>query len=307
MTRDRFGALTHLAERWNSPITVVLYTRDDYDEIIKFMSDFMENDYLKKYGTLHLVFNDKNTKYPVNFLRNLAISQTYSDYIINLDVDFIPNESMSKQLKKYRSIIDKGKKILIIPALELRDDFIEKHGGSSSSGSSTIENSFILSKLYPSTKPSIVELMESGHAYQVHYYKGIHSHFPTDYQRWMKTHDIPYLVHYDYTFEPYFMIKKENCPLFDERFLGYGNDKTSHTLELVANNFTMYVSPNSFIIHENHPDGNWKVDQGSTESWKRWWEFTRDLAWKYDGFKYEVPNWLKEDCIRGDCPTFWEW
>ncbi len=42
-------------------------------------------------------------------------------------------------------------------------------------------------------------------------------------------------------------------PLYDERFRGYGWDKTTHALQLVALGFRYYLLPHHFVIARYHP------------------------------------------------------
>jgi len=156
---------------------------------------------------------------------------------------------------------------------------------------------------FPATKRELVELTKSETAYQVHYYKGIHAHAPTDYNKWITSYS-PYEVAYEYSYEPYVVIRRDLCPLFDERFIGYGNDKSSHSYELAVAGFKLIVLPEPFIIHKNHPSPAWRADQGSGDAWRRWAGFTRLMQFKY-GKTVEVPQWLKDACNQGDCPQFW--
>jgi hypothetical protein len=65
------------------------------------------------------------------------------------------------------------------------------------------------------------------------YEKSSLAHRPTDYKQWYRTQQDMYRVEYDYMYEPYLLIHRNLPVRYDERFVGYGNDKTSYTFELV--------------------------------------------------------------------------
>jgi hypothetical protein len=263
-------------------MSVVIYLKNDPWFTNQLKLKYQESERLVKFADIHLLYEEEG-RYPVNYLRNIALQYARTRYVISLDVDFIPNPDMHEQLREAASRLDNSQKkeALVVPAFE------------------------VPSGAYPNSKPQMLEMMGRNTAYQVHLYKGIHAHQPTDYARWSSATE-PYEVFYEYSYEPYYVIKRSDCPLFDERFIGYGNDKSSHTYELAANNFAFTVLPDSFIIHKDHPEPNWRADQGSIESWRRWSDFTNDMKWKY-GFEFPVPYWLRISCAQGDCPAFWEW
>lgn len=280
LTEDRFPILLELANHWQGPMSVVVYlTYDDYfvSEVKKFHSS---HEILKRYADFHVVYIEERYQYPVNHLRNVALLNARTDYVLTLDVDFIPNPDMHAQLKEAASTLSKtAKEVLVIAAFEVRHD------------------------QFPPTKSQLLDLVKSEDAYQVHFYKGVHAHEPTNYHKW-PTARKPYEVQYGYSYEPYFVIRRDLCPLFDERFIGYGNDKSSHTYEVAIAGFKFLVLPDPFIIHKDHPSPAWRSDQGSEEVWRRWAEFTRAMKFKY-GNTVEVPEWLKDACNEGDCPQFW--
>lgn len=65
-----------------------------------------------------------------------------------------------------------------------------------------------------------------------------------------------YEVDFDLMYEPYVVIPR-TAPRYDERFVGYGNDKVSHAYELFLARFRFVVLPNVFLIHMEHPPPQW--------------------------------------------------
>ena len=52
---------------------------------------------------------------------------------------------------------------------------------------------------------------------------------------------------YELFFEPYVVVSKD-MPMYDQRFSGYGHDKSSHIYELYARGYN-FVLPEAFVIH----------------------------------------------------------
>ena len=98
---------------------------------------------------------------------------------------------------------------------------------------------------------------------QVHPEKGRDiAHMYTDYAKWRTATEI-YRVQYSMPYEPYFVTNKR-VPRYDTGFLGYGNDKTEHCLEVYKARMEFLVLPESFVFHVEHPRGEW---QNSDQNW----------------------------------------
>jgi hypothetical protein len=59
-------------------------------------------------------------------------------------------------------------------------------------------------------------------------------------------------VSWEKDFEPYVVVRTKEAPLFDHRFVGFGWNKVSHSMEMAARGFQFIVLPNAFIIHMPH-------------------------------------------------------
>lgn len=319
MTLDRFPALVAMAKVWQGPMSVVIYLYDDQMAELQKKLKRNQNILLPDHQPsidFHLWIQYRNStknnaQYPVNHLRNLAIDHCSTDYIIMLDVDFIPSIDMYSELHRLRSwkppssdkhIDNNDNKVaLIVPAFEI-----------------------ISNVRFPQTR---IEVMAYRQRFrkpliqQIHLMKGGPAHNATNYQKWYSLPVSPHLknnknddaliyhVEYEYLFEPYFMINKHFAPKYDERFIGYGNDKASYTYELIASGFDMYVLPRPFITHKDHGTPEWrKHGQGSKQAWQRWAMFCNDISDRYNNFRAPVPAWLKDRCTNhNECPKFWEW
>ena len=53
-------------------------------------------------------------------------------------------------------------------------------------------------------------------------------------------------------FEPYIVLPTRWAHKFDQRFVGFGWNKVSYTMELVARGFQYWVLPSVFLVHMPH-------------------------------------------------------
>lgn len=76
-------------------------------------------------------------------------------------------------------------------------------------------------------------------------------HNVTNFLKW-KTSQTEYEVTWKVDFEPYVIINKKLSPKYDKRFVGFGWNKVSYTMELNQAGFKFIVLPYAFIVHFPH-------------------------------------------------------
>lgn len=178
----------------------------------------------------HIIYKETSTSYyPVNRLRNIALSQVKTPYVFLCDVDFMPNFGMYEQLKKHVESIDISdhKKALVVPAFE----------------------TYFPNLNFPDNKADLLSNMKLGNIRP--FRLELNSpHGPTNYTKWEKA-DTPYKVFYKLYYEPYLVLPKD-MPIYYQQFYGFGYNKLSHTVELYLNGYEFIVLPDVFIIHLPH-------------------------------------------------------
>lgn len=288
-TVDRLATFLELVKIWRAPVSAVVFIRTQQD-LNTLFEQFNDGSpwfpLLSRFVDLHLFRGQGSEPYPINKLRNIALKNVRTHFVLSLDVDFIPCRDMHQLLSKTLNLLASNRVAIVVPAFELNE-------------------SGVAITYYPETKYELVDLYYQGKVQQVHLTKGVNAHVATDYSKWIRAKEA-YRVKYRYLYEPYVLIRKDQSPRYDERFAGYGNDKAAYTYELVAAGFELFVHPQAFVIHKDHAVAEWQSDQGSSVSWRRWSQFIRDIDSKYK-YQEPIPDWLKEDCKRGDCPEFWKW
>ena len=108
---DGHAWLTLHFENGNStsigPVNAVVYVSlNSMKETLKTLDHFIENDScIKKFVDIHIYYDENISEYesqqvyPANLLRNIGNNLARSRYVINLDVDFLPNPTMRDILK----------------------------------------------------------------------------------------------------------------------------------------------------------------------------------------------------------------
>ena len=130
---------------------------------------------------------------------------------------------------------------------------------------------------FPKTKADAVKLLDEGTLLTFRYHVWPQGHRATNFARWKTSTTVPYQVgsspfevlivvagpgtwfnclfsqiSWEPDFEPYIVLPIEHASKFDNRFVGFGWNKVSYTMELVARGFQFWVLPQVFVIHMPH-------------------------------------------------------
>jgi glycosyltransferase involved in cell wall biosynthesis len=209
--------------------------------------------------TFHLVVNAErdHLHYPHNFLRNIAMDNAVTDYLLLLDADLVPppasHDALLKRFKTTPELANDERAVLVLPAFE------RNQVGNESETSLT---AFDL----PASKVELLEQMNQNPTlFDVFHPEWVRCQGPTNYPMWYGANEI-YPVKYRETYEPYFVVRRiDALPPFWEHFTGYGRDKYSWVKEVSVAGFHFYVSPDMFLIHINH-DRSKQQDQTTERS-----------------------------------------
>jgi len=101
------------------------------------------------------------------------------------------------------------------------------------------------------------------------------------------------------------MVVRQDVPLWDERFVGYGYDKVSHTTRLHAAGYRFAVLPDVFIIHAEHGIPQWrgKGDLVRVRVWFNYYSFLGEITMQYateqvpHSHLYEGIEWGQEEGV----------
>lgn len=133
LSLDRLHSLYDLQRHWLGPISAVLYVKESdniQDAEAHVMTFFKEKLPPNHRINLHLMFSqvfttpfhanfDYDIAYPVNALRNLATMCAETEYVLSLDVDFVPSVGLYPFILKHaKSLRNFNKTAFVLPAFE---------------------------------------------------------------------------------------------------------------------------------------------------------------------------------------------
>eukprot|EP00940_MAST-03C_sp_MAST-3C-sp2_P001166 g1166.t1 len=292
MTVDRVAQLETQLENWKVPVAVALLLRDDDADIAddnnsdpnaRRLRDLLDANKDRVRYVIHRAPVD--ALYPVNRMRNLAINITVTEFFVVVDADFIVSRDMHDALRTHARRLDWdaarwGRRLiaLVLPAFVVDAKYRR-----------TMSRDAFVSML--DSKRRFVLRLKRGDAapFQEKAYPA--GHFATDNIRWQQAM-APYEVSYRFGYEPFLMMRRP-APRFDERFVGYGQNKVSYAYELAAANYRFIVAHDAYVIHELEESESQKKRKDWTVGWSCWADFTRDIETRYN-FRFPEPCWVSE-------------
>nr|XP_042705144.1 LARGE xylosyl- and glucuronyltransferase 2 isoform X5 [Chrysemys picta bellii] len=229
LSMDRLQMLEAICKHWAGPISLALYMSDA--EAQQFLRYAQGSEVLssRRNVAYHIVYKEGQF-YPVNLLRNVALTNAQTPYVFLTDIDFLPMYGLYDYLRNsIRQLeLPQRKAALIVPAFE------------------TLRYRLA----FPKSKAELLSMLDMGSLYTFRYHVWPKGHAPTDYAKW-RTATVPYRVEWQPDFEPYVVVRRD-CPQYDQRFVGFGWNKVSHIMELDAQEYELLVLPNAFMIHMPH-------------------------------------------------------
>ncbi|EGI59897.1 Glycosyltransferase-like protein LARGE1 [Acromyrmex echinatior] len=261
---ERIPLLEALSKHWPGTISVALYLTDaEVQNFLNFVRGSLDLR-TRRNIAYHVVYKDGDL-YPINYLRNTAISYVPTPFVFQLDVDFLPQFGLYENIMNYinrLNINESDKVALIVPAFE------------------TERYRFT----FPANKDELLKFLKRGILYTFRYHVWTQGHAATNYSFWRNSTD-PYQVSWEPDFEPYIIVSK-SAPRYDTRFIGFGWNKVSYVTHLTALDYKYIVLPDTFIIHRPHAPsldiGKFRTDSVYRRCLKKLKdEFVKELMAKY--------------------------
>ncbi|VEU35305.1 unnamed protein product [Pseudo-nitzschia multistriata] len=227
----------------------------------------------------HGAWND----YPVNELRNLAFSGVTTTHVVYADVDFWPGDKLYESLVAAREELWHDPKLaLVVPAFQLNR--------AKDCQDETVECREEHAPLMPRSLDQLNEGMNKKTITVFDPYNG-GGHGSTDYHRWFKQghrvlYELPCLKSHRY--EPFLAIRycRELTPPFQSAFSGYGKNKMTWTMQVVASGFRLAQVAGAFLVHYPH---------AISKSRQRWNEAPPELKQAGKNNNYNVRRPRKSD------------
>ena len=227
LSMDRLQMLEPLCQYWDGPMSISVYALDiETQTLLKY---FYGCTCLRQRNNvaIHVVYTDGRF-YPVNYLRNIALDNTRTQYIFLSDIDFLPMPELYSYLQEAAKVLGAPKRALIVPAFETYSYKLQ----------------------IPPNKTTVLKMLTNRTLTPFRYHIWPKGHAPTNFNHWT-TVSRPYKVDWAPDFEPYVLLSKP-FPRYDSRFTGFGWNKVSHIMELHYASYEFVVLPEPFIVHIPH-------------------------------------------------------
>lgn len=202
---------------------------------------------LLQVAVLDATQHGKRDDYPVNDLRNLALSLVQSSHIIYIDVDFWPSEYLyeifSRKTVKERLIQD-PQHAVVIPAFQLFRQCYKYKDCRDRNIPQMPKSLQGLAKMIKEKRGHIFDPTNKG------------GHGSTDYNAWFKQkpgslRDIECLQSNRY--EPFVAIRYcRDMPPFQQAFSGYGKNKVTWMMQVIASGYTLSQLGGIYLVHYPH-------------------------------------------------------
>jgi hypothetical protein len=247
LRRDDITLLTHLstsylsklklqAEWWHGPISAaIVVTRENEANALL---DFVKaNQAILRMTSFHVLVeaNSDPNSYPYNILRNMAMREAESDYILALDVDFVTEGhsrlvGLVRENTKVKDALHSNR-LLVLPAFE-----------NTKAGANAVA--------IPQSKADVVKMVEDGLVAPFEIKKWPPGHMPTNFSKYYQNEtDVLYDIEYASDFEPYFLAYRHGLPRYWNDFRSYFFNKFSYFLEAHLKGYKFSVLRDFFVFH----------------------------------------------------------
>lgn len=242
-TRDKARYLKRALDFWDGPASIALYAYTPLD--LAFFINFSCTR-----CTISVVYGGtREQAYPINLLRNVALTAAQTSLAFMFDTDFLPSPGLYHLLSAHIANQSSTRRTgWVVPAFEMKTNY-------------DIPTDFL----------SLRNALEVGAVGIFHGKRG--GHYNTQNSRWLNTSNQYCLEHSAHNYEPYLVLNKTEpgFPLFDPTFVDRGMNKVrigcifdlhkahhpaiSYVLqvmwvrELKARDYRFCVVPRAWLVH----------------------------------------------------------
>eukprot|EP00298_Acanthocystis_sp_HF-20_P017209 c21694_g1_i1.p1 GENE.c21694_g1_i1~~c21694_g1_i1.p1 ORF type:complete len:467 (+),score=133.66 c21694_g1_i1:2-1402(+) len=234
---SRVGLLLGHAKRWKGPISVaILTTVHDIEKLTSIIST-ANSEFVRSVDIHVATTTEAWEHYPINKMRNIALSDVESKWVFVLDIDEDTIFSMSEYKSEINNAISKNsdinpsKTVFAITSWQY---------------ASEVKDS------YPTSKSSLLSLWEN----KVVTTKA--PHFQTAYvpeiglKEWAEMKSAVTTPYHD-LYEPYYIRRTAKTPEFDPQFVGWGGNKAIQAFAMAIEGYRFVLLPNVFSFVSDTP------------------------------------------------------
>ena len=226
----RTHLLEQLQSRWEGPIIAVIYGLDVYVKH-KQLSHWLSS--LDRRNIKLFFVIQRGVLYPVNWLRNLALTRALSRYVFVTDVEFMTSINLYSVISIHLKQLENANRTqtaILVPAFEMLAKLDET----------------------PATRKQLLRAHRAGDVDGLHSVDRPDAHGATDYWRWRKSNS-PYTLLMNNTecddyFEPYLVVERQHAPYFPEIFMEHDKNRVPYQYALCRGGYDFLVIHNGFLV-----------------------------------------------------------
>lgn len=264
---SRLPRFERTMKAYDGPLATTIYLTDEID-IATLEKHLQDQDTLRRWETVALavvkpdysIQQDallKRLRYPINRLRNIAMTLAPTSYLFVTDADFVPSPRMHETLRS------KGVPLIAHSSTSPRDHSPTLQRTAIALSAFALAPNF--TGAYPSTSADLYIALHSvppmasltdknaGHGPSM---PSLLFPKPLLPPAMLALHKPPpalshwsFPICYEPQWEPYYLLHRASHPLYDERFTDQGGDKQSHALLLNALGFEFRVLRDVWLVH----------------------------------------------------------
>ncbi|KAJ3199663.1 hypothetical protein HDU67_002646 [Dinochytrium kinnereticum] len=221
-------------------------------------------------------FHPYDFLFPINSLRNLALSQSITDHVLSLDVDFITSfRAHSILTSPHHLNLLLNNTVIVLPAFEFSEDSFQTRKPLPILTMDHLRSACLTSTIVPFHAKSTARTRGGEKGFCEGLEPPTHltvtpNQAATNYVEFMKPNHAqayPALLPVnkghraplDRKFEPYVLARRSVLPEFDETFRGYGFNKRQQSIMLQAMGVRFFVARNVFVVHRPHEASKGRV------------------------------------------------
>jgi len=247
-SEDRVWMIEHIAKRWGGPLSIAVFVTSEG----AFKPHRKRLTRISRQAGSHVeeIHGQPSDGFPINLLRNVAISYVRTSHFLLSDIDLWPSlASYNEILIQKAQYLGDPYTAFVLPAFEYAQP-IPRKDLDAKKVREQVANAL------PTTFNELRDCYHSKSAQQCRIFKSsTDTHLTTGYEKWWRA-KFPAAIpcFHSLRYEPYLVVPRlPTTPKFDERFLGYGKNKIQWIQHLRLIGFSFYVMPNAFLVHCPHP------------------------------------------------------
>ncbi|KAL7534472.1 hypothetical protein ACHAWF_004846 [Thalassiosira exigua] len=258
LSHDRIWMVPHHCERWgaDNPMSLAVFTDLTPEEVKdRLVAEGCSGERLAVQTVSPKAYDPTGTEYPVNVLRNLALSKVRTSHVVYADVDFWPAADLHDvlSLPNIRKGLAKDPKLAaVVPVFQMFRQCDEYRDCGERNVPRMPRDKEELMTLVAKRQASTFDPTNAG------------GHGSTRYLTWRDQArgtyaDLPCVKSNRY--EPYLVVRRcDALPPFQEGFTGYGKNKMTWAMHLRRAGYLFTQVGGAFLVHYPHLDSKSRLE-----------------------------------------------